>query len=203
MKQRIKIVGDGVFGTFLRDALEQYVEFHPLADTVILAVPQAAYEDAAKFHKNRHLVNICSVQSPTNEVCLKYSSRVTGLHPMFGPKTPEDYLRYALITHTSGEESEEIIELFQLAFSCEARRPIVNGKSLTGEAHDAIMRKTHLPVLLFGMLAQKIVDNAKNINPLFLPPSFRKLEEFAGQMSDMSAGTKQSIMSNNKTPKKT
>ena len=36
----------------------------------------------------------------------------------------------------------------------------LNGKPITGETHDAMMRKTHLPVLMFGELAALIVEQA-------------------------------------------
>ena len=71
-----------------------------------------------------------------------------------------------------------------------------NGKQITGKMHDEMMRKTHLPVLMFGELAALIAEQAKDVPDNCLPTSFKRLKALAEQMKDMSPGTVESIRSN-------
>ncbi|TAL35514.1 MAG: prephenate dehydrogenase/arogenate dehydrogenase family protein [Alphaproteobacteria bacterium] len=189
---KIAIIGSGVFGTFLAQELGAYAEISDDADIVIPAVPVSAYENVAEKYKGRHLVNVCSVQRVPNETCLRWSDRVTGIHPMFGPQSPVTN-RSCIVTHTCAE-SKPVIDLFA-KIGCE----IVthhNGKPITGADHDAMMRKTHLPVLMFGELAALIVEQAADVPDNCLPTSFKRLKALAEQMKDMSPGTVESIRSN-------
>lgn len=191
-KFKIKIVGQGVFGTFLRSELSPYAEISDDADFVIMAVGVSAYEAVAKEHAGKHLVNVCSVQRVPNEICLRHSNRVTGLHPMFGPQSPRTN-RTCILTHGCAE-SLDVAKLFEMIGG-----EIVthhNGKPITGEVHDAMMRKTHLPVLMFGELAALIVEQAGDVPDNCLPTSFKRLKALAEQMKDMSPGTVESIRSN-------
>ncbi len=188
----INIVGKGVFGTFLEECLKKHVKFSEDAETVILAVPFSSYAEAAAAYKGRHLVNVCSVQQKTNDMCLKSSLHVTGIHPLFGPKSPEEG-RTCIVTRTC-EKSGDVIRLFE-KIGCEIVTHM--GKTeITGKIHDEIMRKTHLPVLAFGELASLIVEQAGDIPDNCLPTSFKRLKALAEQMKDMTPGTVESIRSN-------
>ena len=117
---------------------------------------------------------------------------MTGIHPMFGPQSPVTN-RTSVVTHTCSE-SEAVFDLFRKIGS-----EIItehNGKPITGADHDAMMRKTHLPVLMFGELAALIVEQAGDVPDNCLPTSFKRLKALAEQMKDMSAGTVESIRSN-------
>jgi prephenate dehydrogenase len=189
---KLAIIGQGVFGTFLAKELSTHAEITEDADIVIPAVPFSAYESVAEKYKGRHLVNVCSVQRAPNEACLRWSDRVTGIHPMFGPQSPVTN-RSCIVTHTCAE-SKPVVELF-VKIGCE----IVthhNEKLITGADHDAMMRKTHLPVLMFGELAALIVEQAADVPDNCLPTSFKRLKALAEQMKDMSPGTVESIRSN-------
>ena len=189
---KIKIIGQGVFGSFLAKELGKHAAISDDAEIVIMAVPVTAYDDVAQKHAGRHLVNVCSVQRKATEACLKHSPKVTGIHPMFGPQSPVDG-RTCIVTHTC-DNSSEVVDLFK-KISAE----IVthhNGQPITGQAHDDMMRKTHLPVLMFGELAALIVEQAKDVPDNCLPTSFKRLKALAEQMKDMSPGTVESIRSN-------
>ncbi len=189
---KVAIVGRGVFGTFLEGELKKYAEISDDADIVLIAVPISAFEDVAKKHAGKHLVNLCSVQRQPNDVCQKHSKRVTGLHPMFGPQSPTTN-RTCIATLTCAE-SEAVFDLFR-KIGCEIVTH--NGSTqITGQGHDEMMRKTHLPVLMFGELAALIVEQAKDIPDNCLPTSFKRLKSLAEQMKDMSPGTVESIRSN-------
>ncbi len=188
----INIVGKGVFGRFLEDCFRDHVEFSEDADTVILAVPISAYAAVTEQYAGKHLVNVCSVQSKTNEACLKSSKFVTGIHPMFGTKSPKEG-RTCIVTHTC-EKSADVIHLFE-KIGCEIVTHLGSTK-IDGKVHDDMMRKTHLPVLAFGELASLIVEQASGIPDNCLPTSFKRLKALAEQMKDMSPGTVESIRSN-------
>jgi prephenate dehydrogenase len=188
----INIVGKGVFGKFLEDCFRGHATFSEKADTVILAVPVSAYEAVAKERAGKHLVNVCSVQRKTNEACLKHSKQVTGIHPMFGAKSPKEG-RTCIVTHTC-DKSDEIIKLFEKIGAEIVTQ--ANGKKIDGKIHDDMMRRTHLPVLAFGELAALIVDQAHGIPDNCLPTSFKRLKALAEQMKGMSPGTVESIRSN-------
>ena len=189
---KIAIIGQGVFGSFLLKELSQHAEISDAADTVIMAVPVSAYEDVAAKHAGKHLVNVCSVQRVPTEVCLRHSKRVTGIHPMFGPQSPVTN-RTCILTQRC-EMSEAVCDLFK-KIGCEIVTEL-SGQPITGKIHDEMMRKTHLPVLMFGELAALIVEQAKDIPDNCLPTSFKRLKALAEQMKDMSPGTVESIRSN-------
>jgi prephenate dehydrogenase len=189
---RINIVGKGVFGNFLEECFRSHAELSEDANTVILAVPFSAYEAAAAAHAGKHLVNVCSVQEKTNAACLRSSAQVTGLHPMFGPRSPREG-RTCIVTQTC-VKSAEVIALFE-KIGCEIVREAA-GKAIDGRVHDEMMRRTHLPVLAFGELAALIVEQAAGIPDNCLPTSFKRLKALAEQMKDMSPGTVESIRSN-------
>lgn len=190
----ISIVGMGVFGSFLKKELEDHAKIvdEDDADFIILAVPISAFDEVAVRHVGKHLINVCSVQRRSNEICKTFSDKVTGIHPMFGPNSPKEG-RTCIVTHAS-KESERVIELFQ-KISNEIVDEI-DGVKITDVKHDEMMRKTHLPVLLFGEMAALIVEQAADVPDNCLPTSFKRLKALAVQMRDMSPGTVESIRSN-------
>jgi prephenate dehydrogenase len=189
---KIAIIGQGVFGSFLQAELGKHAQIVDDADVILMAVPFSAYEAVAAQYAGKHLVNVCSVQGRTNDACLKHSKKVTGIHPMFGPRSPVTD-RTCIVTHQC-DASAEIFDLFKKIGS-----EIVThnkGSLITGKQHDEMMRKTHLPVLMFGELAALIVEQAKDVPDNCLPTSFKRLKALAEQMKDMSPGTVESIRSN-------
>lgn len=189
---KISIIGNGVFGSFLAGELAPHAEIAADADTVILAVPVSAYDAMAQAHAGKHLVNVCSVQQKPNEMCLAHSQRVTGIHPMFGPQSPRTN-RTCIVTQTC-PESAAVFDLFA-KIGCEIVTTL-KGEAISGRMHDEMMRKTHLPVLMFGELAALIVEHARDVPDNCLPTSFKRLKALAEQMKDMSPGTVESIRSN-------
>jgi len=189
---KITIIGDGVFGRFLRKELAAHADIAPDAETVLIAVPVTAYAEVAAAHAGKHLVNVCSVQEKPNKDCLKHSGRVTGIHPMFGPQSPRTN-RTCIVTHTC-PDSPAVFDLFE-----KIGAEIVTHKGereIDGALHDDMMRKTHLPVLMFGELAALIAEQAADVPDNCLPTSFKRLKALAEQMKDMSPGTVESIRSN-------
>jgi len=189
---KINIVGRGVFGAFLMSELAPYASFGEDADTVLLAVPVSAVPAVAAQYAGRHLVNLCSVQAAANADCLRHSARVTGIHPMFGPQSPRTN-RTCIVTQRC-DETAAVCALFE---NIGAEIVTHKGQELiTGALHDDMMRKTHLPVLMFGELAALIVEQAADVPDNCLPTSFKRLKALAEQMKDMSPGTVESIRSN-------
>jgi prephenate dehydrogenase len=174
----VNIVGKGVFGNFLEHCFQGLATFSEKADTVILAVPVSAYDDVSKKYAGKHLVNVCSVQHKTNDLCLKHSRQVTGIHPMFGAKSPKEG-RTCIVTHTC-DKSGAIIALFEKIGAEIVTH--MGGAKIDGKVHDDMMRRTHLPVLAFGELAALIVEQAGGIPDNCLPTSFKRLKALAEQM---------------------
>jgi len=193
-EMKIAIVGMGVFGSFLKRELESHAKIvdEDDADFIILAVPISAFDEVAVRHVGKHLINVCSVQRRSNEICLTHSDHVTGIHPMFGPNSPKEG-RTCIVTHST-RDSSKVIELFRMISNEIVTH--ANGVLIDGAKHDDMMRKTHLPVLLFGEMAALIVEQAGDVPDNCLPTSFKRLKALAVQMRDMSPGTVESIRSN-------
>lgn len=188
----IKIVGeDGNFGACLREMLNmqsaEQIQFREDADNVILAVPLDAYEEVAKAHAGKHLINVCSVQVPSTKICLKYSNRVTSIHPMFGARTPFTTPKISIITHETPGHSILAYRIFMSLGDVKMTDPVT---------HDLNMAKTHLQVVLLHDKIKNIMELAEGVPDYFLTPSFRRLKEFSDQYLDMPAGTKSSVLAN-------
>jgi len=108
---KLHIVGNGYYGKFLSKILAPYADFTENAETVILAVPFSAYQEVAEKFRGKHLINICSIQEASNEICQKYSANVTGFHPLFGPKSSDKNRRGVLTLECP--KSREILDLFK------------------------------------------------------------------------------------------
>lgn len=165
---KVKIVGDGSFGSFLK------VLFHPLldekADVVILAVPADAYEEVASAHKNKHLVNVCSRQHKTNQILQRHSMVVTGIHPLFGERTFGNDNRKCIVTHYTAHRSGDVIQLFQ-GLGC-------TFSYMGGEEHDKLMARTHKPVLTILEFIGQFLDRNEDIPEDLLVPSYKAMRTF-------------------------
>lgn len=200
MKPSIHIIGNGYFGTFLKNILDPYVVLDENSDHKILAVPFESYEAVARSHSGKHLINVCSVQEETNSICLSHSDRVTGFHPLFGPRSPKEG-RSGIVTHLCNE-SEVILEVFE-SIGCHIVKTI-HGRPFDGQTHDEIMAKTHGLIVWFHQHLQNKVGEIKDIPEDCLPPSFKALKsfkDFVNELGDFSPGTLSSIKANRYFPK--
>lgn len=200
---KIHIIGDGSFGTFLKELLAPIFEIDADADSVILAVPISAYDSVASDNREKHLINVCSVQKPSTDIILKYSPHVTSIHPLFGARTPAES-RNAIITQifSSGSDDSslfagnerEFLEGFSTISKIAMTDP--DGAAFTPDSHDRLMAKTHVAAVLAAKQMKVFVDRANDIPDEYLPNSFRLMREFVRTLDDMPAGTIESIMAN-------
>ena len=190
---KLGIIGSGVFGPFLLREISkvapEVLTFIGECDTVILAVPSTNYEEVAKNFKGKHLINVCSVQAKTNWICSKYSSAVTGIHPLFGPRSGSSE-RTAIITKRC-DQTNSIVELFNKLNTTSLE--LLGGD---GWEHDEVMAKTHVPVVHLQKQIKDIMEQAEGISKEFQPTSFKRLVEFSKTFSDMPEGTLSSILDN-------
>ena len=190
---KIRIVGDGVFGQFLNEIFSPHTEICDDAHNLFLAIPGDAYEEVARQNAGMHLINVCSVQQETNRSCLRYSEYVTGIHPLFGPRSPAEN-RVALLTQRC-EKSAAVIELFEKV-GAEVFASLPDGKAIDGELHDRMMAATHLAGLRQLAQLKEIVEKSAWVPEKFIPTSFLRLRNFVEQSGDFSPGTLKSIESN-------
>jgi len=190
---QIKIIGDGIFGRFLTEIFMPFVEFSDQAEHVFLAVPLTAYTEVAPRYPGKHLINVCSVQRDANNICQEYSKQVTGIHPLFGPRSPKD--NWTAVLTRSCSETHLIRELFDKvgAEVCDA---LPDGRLIDGELHDRMMAVTHLAGLRQLEKLKQIVDESAWVPKKFIPASFRRLQNFVEQSGDFSPGTLSSIQAN-------
>lgn len=201
---KLKIIGDGSFGSFLKELLKPHFEIVDDANSVILAVPLSAYEEVSSKNKGKHLINVCSVQKPSTDISVKYGSCVTSIHPLFGRRTPADK-RYSILTYIgenndtwdSGmNEQKEFIYGFKSVSYVYEYQDYSTKKLFTPESHDLLMLKTHVSAVMAAKQLQIYVDRAKDIPDYFTPHSFRLMREFVKTLDDMPQGTIESIMAN-------
>jgi hypothetical protein len=192
-KISIHIVGDGVFGTFLKKIFAPHVDFDEEADHVFMAVPFDAYEDVARKYAGKHLINVCSIQEEPNRICQQYSRLVTGIHPMFGPRSPETG-RSAAVTNWC-QHSDAIVDLFAKVQATVVSE-LPDGRLLTGKLHDQIMAESHAVTVHLHRFMKPVIEKADWIPETFLPASYKKLREFLAQFGDMPDGTIRSIEAN-------
>lgn len=195
----IEIIGDGVFGTFLMELLVPHFELGGSADTVIFAVPISAYASLAAENRERHIVNVCSVQKPSTEMVLRHTPNVTSIHPLFGRRTPEAK-RNAILTYTVPADSRfaaaEAEFLDRLARVCEIKLTDPSGGTFTPDTHDQLMAKTHVAAVVAARQMKVFVDRASDIPDEYIPNSFRLMRDFVKTLEDMPQGTIESIMAN-------
>ena len=198
---KLQIVGDGAFGTFLKDLLHSYFEIVDNADSVILAVPISAYEPVAYQNLNKHLINVCSVQKPSTDICLRCSNRVTSIHPLFGKRTPPDRRNSILTYSVTGENTWaegldfhlEFLKIFEKVSKIHTE---LNGVKFTPESHDLLMSKTHLAAVIGAKQLKVYTDRVKDVPDELIPNSFRLMRDFVKTLEDMPQGTIESIMAN-------
>ncbi len=193
---KISIIGDGTFGSFLKDLLNPIFEITEDAESVILAVPFSAYDEVGKENKHRHLINVCSIQKPSTDILLKYTDRVTSIHPLFGKRTPANK-RNSLWTHRIKIPDDIWYEdCVENEFLDKFSQVSKIAKYFSPEQHDIMMSKTHLAAVIVGEQAKIFIERAQGIPDEFIPHSFRLLREFVKTMEDMPKGTVDSIKAN-------
>lgn len=201
---KLQIVGNGSFGSFLKELLAPHFEIVDNAMNVVLAVPLSAYEEVSRVNANKHLINVCSVQKPSTDICLKHSGCVTSIHPLFGRRTPEGN-RYSILTHTGVAEDtwgggmeyqEEFLERFQKVSLIYKRTNKCKGDLFTPETHDQLMAKTHLAAVMAAKQLKVFTDRVEDVPNELVPNSFRLMRAFVKTLDDMPHGTVESIMAN-------
>lgn len=206
---KLTIIGDGAFGTFLKDLLKDKFELVPweggkTADSILLAVPISAYAPvAAQCWNEHHLINVCSVQKPSTDILLGFSDRVTSIHPLFGKRTPADK-RNSILTYSytacqdtwlSEDTAEvEFLKIWSTVSSVYERDE--KGNKFTTETHDVLMAKTHASALMAAKQLKVFTDRVENVPDHLIPNSFRIMRDFVKTLEDMPQGTIESIMAN-------
>ena len=196
---KIGIIGKGSFGTHLETILSPHFEIADDAESLILAVPISAYETVAAENKDKHMINVCSVQQPSTEHLLRYTDAVTCLHPLFGSRTPAEG-RNTIVTRRIGQgskfsESErEFLDGF--AKVSEMMYEDHKGEPFTPDSHDRLMARTHVAAVLAAKQMKVFVDRADDIPDELIPNSFRLMRDFVRTLDDMPQGTIESIMAN-------
>jgi prephenate dehydrogenase len=196
---KLGIIGKGSFGTFLETILSPHFEISDDAESLILAVPISAYETVAAENKDKHLINVCSVQQPSTEHILLYTDAITGIHPLFGSRTPVEG-RNAIVTRKMSEDSKyasnerEFLEGFAKVSALMYKDP--KGEDFTPDSHDRLMARTHVAAVLAAKQMKVFVDRADDIPDELIPNSFRLMREFVRTLDDMPQGTIESIMAN-------
>jgi len=199
---KIQIIGNGAFGSFLSELLAPHMEIVDDAEIVILAVPLSAYDEVARRNREKHLVNVCSVQLPSTEICLEYTNEVISIHPLFGRRTPSDR-RNSILTHEEVQGDDQwyhcpiavdFLDIFSKVSSI--LKIDQNGKPFTPESHDLLMAKTHYAAVLGAKQLKVLVDRNVDVPDELLPNSFRLMRDFVKTLEDMPQGTIESIMGN-------
>lgn len=195
---KIKVIGDGVFGTFLKELLPTAgFKLSDVAESIVLAVPLSAYLEVAQANQKKHLINVCSVQEPSTDICLKYTERVTSIHPLFGKNTPSEK-RFSILCYIhetpNFSEHDAFYCLFKKISTVTEKDP--DNRFITPERHDMLMAKTHVRAISAAMDWKKVVDDASDIPDHLLPNSFRLLKQFVATVDDMPKGTVDSVMAN-------
>lgn len=193
-KLELRIEGNGAYGKFLRTLLEPHCNFPVFAHSVILAVPISAYQEIAAKFKGHHLINVCSVQGPSNDICWKYTDKVTCIHTLFGPRTPAEYRNTLITARCNSPEEAKFLEAMSKV--SKLHKHDEDGLVFTPESHDRLMAKTHLAAILIAKQAKVIVDRAADVPDHLLPHSFRQMKNLVQTLEDMPQGTLESIMAN-------
>jgi len=196
---KLEIIGNGAFGSFLRELLAPHFEISGDANSVILAVPLSAYNEVGVENKDKHLINVCSVQKPSTDILLTHTDNVTSIHPLFGRRTPSDkrnsiMTRSACVTDNDtwsvGHEAElEFLKGF-------SNVSVIHKNKFTPETHDLLMFKTHYKAMLAAKMIKPFLEGSQDISDELIPNSFRLLRDFVKTLDDMPRGTIESIMAN-------
>jgi prephenate dehydrogenase len=196
---KLAIIGRGSFGSFLETILSPHFDIADDAESVILAVPISAYDTVAAENRDKHLINVCSVQQPSTEHLLRYTDAVTCLHPLFGSRTPADG-RNTIVTRRMDEASKfarqekQFLDGFSMISSLMYTDH--KGEPFTPDSHDRLMARTHVAAVLAAKQMKVFVDRAVDIPDELIPNSFRLMRDFVRTLDDMPQGTIESIMAN-------
>ncbi len=202
---KIDILGDGSFGSFLKELLAPHFTITPYAETIILAIPASAYTEAGEVYEGKHLVNVCSVQEPTTNALFRFTDKVTSIHPLFGRRTPADK-RNSILTYKytadndtwfSGDNGPEpeFLAKFAKVSAIWQGFPDSNIK-FTPQSHDLLMAKTHASAVMAAKQLKVFTDRTKDVPDHLIPNSFRLMRDFVKTLDDMPPGTVESIMAN-------
>lgn len=195
-KQTIQVLGDGSFGSFLKSFLtpefnvincseRDHSENNKQDCPIILAVPLSALREVAQHYKNRLIINVCSVQEPSNNILIDINANFIGIHPLFGARTPPAF-RNAIITHSVlSVEGKNFVESFE--------RLCVKVTPMTDRAHDAIMADTHLKAIA---LARTLKGTLGDYPDHLIPHSYRLLKNLIDTLNDTPNGTIETILAN-------
>lgn len=203
---KINIQGNGAFGSFLKELFAAYFAISDDSEVVILAVPISAYDELGAKFKNKHLINVCSVQEPSTNILLKYTDRITSIHPLFGRRTPADK-RNSILTYSSLKDNDtwqsgglelDFLNDFKKISKVITHFPAKYGRDIlaTPQEHDKLMVKTHVAALMAAKQLQVYIERAENIPDELIPHSFRLMREFVKTLDDMPPGTTESILAN-------
>lgn len=199
---KLTIIGNGSFGSFLKELLSPHFELTDNAESVILAIPISAYNSWGVQLWDKHLINVCSVQKPSTDILLTSANLITSIHPLFGRRTPEDK-RNSILTYmgTNNDTWDSGLDCqFEFIKTFGKVSKIIytdhEGKKFTPESHDMLMAKTHLAAVMAAKQLQIYVERAKDIPDELVPNSFRLMRDFVKTLDDMPQGTIESIMAN-------
>ena len=199
---KLTIIGNGSFGSFLKELLSSHFELTDNAESVILAIPISAYNSWGVQLWDKHLINVCSVQKPSTDILLTSANLITSIHPLFGRRTPEDK-RNSILTYmgTNNDTWDSGLDCqFEFIKTFGKVSKIIytdhEGKKFTPESHDILMAKTHLAAVMAAKQLQIYVERAKDIPDELVPNSFRLMRDFVKTLDDMPQGTIESIMAN-------
>lgn len=190
-KPKIDILGDGSFGSFLRDFLKNKFTITSKASSLIITIPASQYTEISPYVlKNKtHLINMASVQESTTVALFRYGKDVTSIHPLFGRRTPARH-RNVIITYVDNDCKEASIFLTHFLSLCN------HSSYMTTMQHDKLMAKTHKVAVSAAQVCKELIKGAEFVNDVHIPHSFRLLREFVNTLSDMPSGTLDSIMYN-------
>lgn len=157
-KLEVLIVGNGAFGTFLKEVLAKHCVFSNFAKCVILAVPEANYEEVAQRHAGKHLVNVCSVQQRTTDIVRNWGSSYTSIHPLYGKRTLQEERNAILTDETNSLMSRKVVALFKKISP--VHKHDERGKRFNPESHDRLMRRVHAEPLMAIKTIAHVADAA-------------------------------------------
>lgn len=194
-KYRVAIIGNGAFGSFFVDELKRQNKCDVVdvedADSIVLAVPFDAYDEVTKALSGRHVINVCSIQEDSTQICLGNGCDVFGAHPLFGRRTEETDRRWII---TAGNHLRGLNRKFMECVVGD------NWTFMSGEEHDRLMGRTHLAYVEIMEKIKPMLGNLHVDDYQYAPPSFRRLIDLVDQWGDMPDGTLSSIKSNKYRP---
>ena len=156
------------------------------ADMVVIASPLGACPaelgDVLEASPEGLVFDLCSVKSHIAKqlrTAAKAGTRITSVHPMFGPSAASPRGRNVLVCDCGCRDADdEAAKLFSSAGAQVSRLPL--------ERHDEMMAYvlglSHLCALLFGSALQRSGEPVKEFT-VIQGPSFRKMSRLARELS--------------------